>query len=35
MNETFYYYYQVLESLDFIRQKDSISALVLPEVRIR
>lgn len=35
MNETFYYYHQVLESLDFIRQKDSISALVLPEVRIR
>ena len=34
-DETFYYYHQVLESLEIIRRKDRISPLVLPEVRMR
>ena len=35
VNETFYYYHQVLESLNLIQQKDMLSSYVLPEVRIR
>ena len=34
-DETFYYYHQALKSLEIIRQRDTISSLVLPEVRIR
>ena len=34
-DETFYYYHQVLESLEIVRRKDRISPLVLPEVRMR
>ncbi len=34
-DETFYYYHQVLESFKTIQQKDSLSAAVIPEVRIR
>ena len=34
-DETFYYYQQVLKSLEIIRQKDTISSRVLPEVRVR
>lgn len=33
--ETFYYYHQVLDSLEIIRQKDTLSSTVLPEVRVR
>ena len=34
-DETFYYYHQVLDSLTILRQKDTVSSSVLPEVRIR
>ncbi len=34
-DETFYYYHQVLDSLKLIRQKDTLSSIVLPEVRVR
>ncbi|WP_390408629.1 tyrosine-type recombinase/integrase [Blautia hominis] len=34
-DETFYYYHQVLDSLKIIRQKDTLSSIVLPEVRVR
>lgn len=33
--ETFYYYHQVIDSLKVIQQKDSLSSLVIPEVRTR
>lgn len=33
--ETFYYYHQVMESLEIIRQNDTLSSTVLPEVRTR
>lgn len=33
--ETFYYYHQVLDSLEIIRQNDTLSSTVLPEVRVR
>lgn len=33
--ETFYYYHQVLDSLKLIQQKDSLSTMVIPEVRAR
>lgn len=34
-DETFYYYHQVRDSFRIIQEKDSLSATVLPEVRIR
>lgn len=33
--ETFYYYHQVVDSLEIIRKNDTLSPSVLPEVRIR
>lgn len=35
INETFYYYHQVKEAFDIIRQKDTIATRVIPEARIR
>lgn len=35
ISETFYYYHQVKEAFDIIRQKDTMAAKVIPEARIR
>ena len=35
VNETFYYYHQVKEAFDIIRQKDTMAARVIPKARIR
>ena len=35
VDETFYYYHQVIDAHRIIRQKDNLSSLVLPEVRVK
>ena len=35
VDETFYYYHQVIDAHRIIRQKDSLASLVLPEVRVK
>lgn len=35
VDETFYYYHQVIDAHRIIRQKDNLSSVVLPEVRVK